>query len=112
MLDLINRIKIVYQYEGISGIRERLKKRYVKKKEPEMFSELNILSKIDKYYCEKQELCDKDQYEIAFIIGGFLRGSGGHSDILRLGTYLSKLGHNVFYITYDDSKLYEMEQWP
>lgn len=109
MLDLINRIKIVYQYEGITGLRERITNRLVRK-EPDVFTELNILSRIDKNYCEKQVLPDKKQHDIAFIIGGLLRSSGGHSDILRLGTYLSKLGHNVFYITYDDSKVYEMEQ--
>lgn len=108
-MKLINRIKTVYHYEGITGLRERIANRLVRKK-PDVFSELYILSRIDKNYCEKQVLPYKKQHDIAFIIGGLLRGSGGHSDILRLGTYLSKLGHNVFYITYDDSKAYEMEQ--
>jgi len=37
---------------------------------------------------------------IAFVIPGMPKGSGGHTSILRLGTYLSEFGHEVFYISY------------
>lgn len=73
-------------------------------------SELKIISDVKHYHCKQQKLENKDYYKIAFIINGMNKFSGGSTSILRLGTYLHKLGHEVFYITYDDSKKHEMEK--
>lgn len=40
---------------------------------------------------------------IAFIIPGIKAFSGGHTSILRLGTYMVSFGYHVSYITYDQS---------
>ncbi|MDI9436470.1 MAG: glycosyltransferase [Euryarchaeota archaeon] len=69
----------------------------------------SIMSQIDKLYCKSQKLCKKDSYTIAFIVNGILLYSGGHTSILRLGTYLSEMGHQIYYITYDDSSREQME---
>ena len=66
------------------------------------------MSQIDKLY-KSQKLCKKDSYTIAFIVNGILLYSGGHTSILRLGTYLSEMGHQIYYITYDDSSREQME---
>jgi glycosyltransferase involved in cell wall biosynthesis len=50
----------------------------------------------------------KKKLSIAFIIPGMPRYSGGHTSILRLGTYLSDFGHEVFYISYLPQKISEM----
>ncbi|OIO01410.1 MAG: hypothetical protein AUJ49_07695 [Desulfovibrionaceae bacterium CG1_02_65_16] len=45
---------------------------------------------------------DKEKHlKIAFIIPGLPRYSGGHTSILRLGTYLTHIGHEIYYVTYD-----------
>ncbi len=72
--------------------------------------ELKITSQIKHSHCQRQELIKKNSYNIAFIIPGMTEYSGGHTSILRLGTYLSHFGHNVFYITIDNSKRKEMEK--
>ena len=51
---------------------------------------------------------NKDCPSIAFIIPGMLKGSGGHTSILRLGTYLTELGHQVAYISYKPQNKTEM----
>ena len=51
---------------------------------------------------KNQSLKPKDNYSIAFLIPGLPRYSGGHTSIMRIGTYLMELGHRVSYITVDD----------
>jgi glycosyltransferase involved in cell wall biosynthesis len=48
--------------------------------------------------CKQERLQKKQSYTIAFILPYFTRFAGGPTSILRLGTYLSKLGHNVLYL--------------
>jgi O-antigen biosynthesis protein len=50
------------------------------------------------------------QLNIAFIIPGLTRFSGGHTSILRIGTFLAELGHTISYITYDNSQKDAMER--
>jgi len=69
-----------------------------------------IISQIEHGYCVKQYLPVKDQYKIAFIVPGMVSYSGGHTSILRLGTLLSQLGHDVYYITYDGTSREKMEK--
>ena len=59
-------------------------------------------------YCKVQKLEEKDHYKIAFITNGINKFAGGSTSILRLGTYLHKLGHEIYYITYDNSKPQQM----
>lgn len=73
-------------------------------------NELKIITEVKEYYCKKQRLEEKDQYKIAFIINGINDFSGGNTSILRLGTYLNQLGHDIHYITYDGSKKNQMEK--
>lgn len=72
--------------------------------------ELNVISQIENSHCGKQKLIKKDYYKIAFIIGGMPKFSGGNTSILRLGTYLHKFGHEIYYVTYDNSKKKQMEK--
>lgn len=85
--------------------RYRLKKR---------IEEFSILGAID---LEDEERKSRDQTfarewndkpSIAFIISGMPRGSGGHTSILRLGTYLVEFGHEVYYISYKREKRKQM----
>lgn len=71
--------------------------------------QFNINSQIEHVHCIKQQLYSKDYYKIAFIIPGMTEYSGGHTSILRLGTYFSQLGHDVYYITYDNSAKEKMK---
>jgi hypothetical protein len=47
---------------------------------------------------EEQRLEKKESYKIAFIIRGMEAFSGGHTSLLRLGTYLTEFGHDVYYV--------------
>lgn len=69
-----------------------------------------IISQIENGHCLKQHLDYKDHYKIAFIVPGMVSYSGGHTSILRLGTYFSQFGHDVYYITYDSTKREKMEK--
>ena len=72
-------------------------------------SELKIVSDMEYDYCKVQKLEEeKDHYKIAFITNGINKFAGGSTSILRLGTYLHKLGHEIYYITYDNSKPQQM----
>lgn len=73
-------------------------------------SELKAIPEVEYNYCKQQKLNKKDYYKIAFIINGMNDFSGGSTSILRLGTYLHKLGHEIYYISYDDSKKNQMEK--
>lgn len=72
--------------------------------------ELKIISQIEEGYCKKQQIVVKDRFKIAFIIPGMLKYSGGNTSILRLGTYFSQMGHEVYYVTYDNSKREKLEK--
>lgn len=58
--------------------------------------------------CLSQSLVHKETYSIAFIIPDLPAFSGGHTSILRLGTYISSMGHNVYYITCGDYSIKAM----
>ena len=49
-----------------------------------------------------------DKPSIAFLLPGMARGSGGHTSILRLGTYLVESGHEVYYISYKRARKEQM----
>ncbi len=70
----------------------------------------SLLSKIPHFSCQEQKLEKKSSYKIAFIVPKIAAYSGGHTSILRLGTYLTDLGHDVYYIAYEDAKREEMEK--
>lgn len=70
----------------------------------------SLLSKIPHFSCQEQKLEKKSSYKIAFIVPKIAAYSGGHTSILRLGTYLVDLGHEVYYIAYEDAKRDEMEK--
>lgn len=72
-------------------------------------TDLNILSDIDSINCVKQEFKKRGSCKIAFIIPGMDAFNGGHTSILRLGTYLVEYGHDVFYIPYENYKIKQME---
>lgn len=69
-------------------------------------SEYSILRKVDLNDPKKRNYnftvsrAPKEKLSIAFLIHGMPKYSGGHTSILRLGTYLKKLGHEVYYISY------------
>lgn len=48
--------------------------------------------------------------KIAFLIPGLPAYSGGHTSILRLGTYLSEFGYNVYYVSYRKGSLASMRK--
>lgn len=74
------------------------------------FKIYNILKNVDldRKICNDNNVLAKNKLNIAFIIPGLPLYSGGHTSILRLGTYLELFGHKVYYITYDDSKKKDM----
>jgi hypothetical protein len=47
---------------------------------------------------------------IAFLLPGMVVGSGGHTSILRLGTWLASFGHEVTYVSYDGRTLDKLER--
>jgi hypothetical protein len=60
--------------------------------------------------CLRQSLVSKETYSIAFIIPDLPAFSGGHTSILRLGTYISSMGHSVYYITCGESSIKTMQR--
>ncbi|MEW5803095.1 MAG: glycosyltransferase [bacterium] len=76
----------------------------------EKFSrELAIISSSNSAHCQQQPLQHRNPYKIAFVIPGMSRYSGGHTSILRLGTYLCNFGHEVYYLTYSQDSKKSME---
>ena len=73
-------------------------------------NELKVIPEVEYNYCKQQELKKKNHYKIAFIINGMNDFSGGSTSILRLGTYLHQLGHDIYYISYDESKKNQMKK--
>ncbi len=61
-------------------------------------------------FCEKQIYPENLNCSIAFIVPEISKFSGGHTGILRLGTYLCKMGHKVDYIAINDKSIEEMEE--
>jgi len=74
------------------------------------FKIYNILKNIelDRKICNDNSILIKNKLNIAFIIPGLPKFSGGHTSILRLGTYLEEFGNKVYYITYDNSRQKDM----
>lgn len=70
---------------------------------------LSVLSTIDSPRIQQQTPQPKEVYKIAFIIQGMVKYSGGHTSLLRLGSYLHQFGHEVFYITIDKSRKHSMK---
>jgi len=72
----------------------------------ESLREYEIIRKVDlsdesrKYFNQRVVRPRKKKLSIAFIVPGMPRYSGGHTSILRLGTYLSEYGHEVYYVSY------------
>lgn len=58
----------------------------------------NIYENEASIVCEKQIYPEKTSCSIAFIVPEISKFSGGHTGILRLGTYLHQMGHEVVYI--------------
>ena len=54
--------------------------------------------KFEKHKYAHQHLEKKKSYKIAFIISEMRAFGGGVTSVLRLGTYLAELGHQVYYI--------------
>lgn len=70
----------------------------------------NIYENESHIVCEKQVYPEKKNCSIAFIVPEISRFSGGHTGILRLGTYLSNMGHSVDYIAINDRPVEEMKK--
>lgn len=47
---------------------------------------------------------------VAFVVPTLLSFSGGHTSILRLGTYLSNFGYEVSYVSYENQSQIEMKK--
>jgi len=47
---------------------------------------------------------------IGFLVPGMVVGSGGHTSILRLGTWLASFGHRITYVSYDGRTLEKLER--
>jgi glycosyltransferase involved in cell wall biosynthesis len=73
-------------------------------------NELKVIPEVEYNYCKKQELKKKDHYKIVFITNGMNDFSGGNTSILRLGTYLHYFGHEIYYISYDNSNKTQMKK--
>lgn len=60
--------------------------------------DFKIIQSIDfrPHKCQGQRLEKKERYKIAFIIAGTMAYSGGQTSLLRLGTYLTEFGHDVY----------------
>ena len=68
-----------------------------------MFRTYKVLQNVhfEEMKYERQRLLSKNVFSIAFLIPGLPRYSGGHTSILRLGTYLQDFGNEVSYVTID-----------
>jgi glycosyltransferase involved in cell wall biosynthesis len=58
----------------------------------------NIYDSEGDIVCKEQIYPEKPNCKIAFIVPEISKFSGGHTGILRLGTYLCEMGHEVHYI--------------
>lgn len=97
--------------ESVQRIISRHLRRYRLKKRLEEFSILRDVDLED----EKRKLWNQvstrernDRPSIGFLIPGMPKGSGGHTSILRLGTYLAEFGHEVYYISYKPQRKKQM----
>lgn len=70
----------------------------------------NIYENEESIVCERQIYPEKTSCSIAFIVPEISKFSGGHTGILRLGTYLYHMGHKVDYIAINDKSIVEMEK--
>ncbi|MCX7770749.1 MAG: glycosyltransferase family 1 protein [Proteobacteria bacterium] len=70
----------------------------------------NIYENESNIVCENQVYPGKTNCSIAFIVPEISKYSGGHTGILRLGTYLFHMGHSVDYIAINDVPVSKMEE--
>jgi len=98
------------------GIAKELIKNYVQNywlknalKEYEIIKSVDLLDESKIHFNQKTHRPKKKKLSIAFIVPGMVKYSGGHTSILRLGTYLSEFGHEVFYVSYLPQKVSEMK---
>lgn len=75
----------------------------------EIIRSVDLLDEDKLYFNERTLRPRKKKLSLAFIIPGMPKHSGGHTSILRLGTYLSEFGHEVFYVSYLPKKVSEMK---
>jgi len=99
-------IKIAKNVIG-SYVKSYLLKRALK--EYEIIKSVDLSDEDRRYFNQKTHRSRKNKLSIAFIIPGMSKHSGGHTSILRLGTYLSEFGHEVFYVSYLPQKVSEMK---
>jgi hypothetical protein len=76
----------------------------------DIFAKLNDLGNIPNASMENILRNKNKTYRIAFVIPGIIEFSGGSTSFLRVGTYLSKFGHEIHYITFGKSKVNTMER--
>ena len=77
-------------------------------KEYEVIKRVDLSDESKRYFNQRVTRPKKRKLSIAFIIHGMPRYSGGHTSILRLGTYLSECGHEVYYVSYIPQSISEM----
>lgn len=92
------------------GIKDFIKAyRYIRK--IDKFSrEIGNIYESDSIFCKQQIYPKKRNCSIAFIIPEISKFSGGHTGILRLGTYLEEMGHKVYYIAVNNVSLDKMKE--
>jgi len=78
-------------------------------KKYEIIKSVDLSDESKRYFNQKTHRPRKKKLSIAFIIPGMPKYSGGHTSILRLGTYLSEFSHEVFYVSYLPQKVSEMK---
>ncbi len=73
--------------------------------------ELGILQDYDALEpIEQFRLSGVGRRRIAFIVPGMPVYSGGHTSVLRLGTYLCRAGHEVSYVSYEPISIKRMRR--
>jgi O-antigen biosynthesis protein len=83
--------------KSVDGLAERLYRSRVFSREFDHYKFIES-SNLQKRSDEKQHLEKKSRYRIAFIVPPIKAYIGGHTSVLRLGTYLADFGHEVYYV--------------
>lgn len=78
-------------------------------KKYEVIKSVDLSDESRRYFNQKTHRPRKKKLSIGFIIPGMPKYSGGHTSILRLGTYLSEFGHEIFYVSYLPQKVSKMK---
>lgn len=93
------------------GFNDFLRSLRYKRKIEKFSKEIGLFySNETKIKCENQIIPEKKYCTIAFIIPEMSKHSGGHTGILRLGTYLYEMGHDVHYIAINNVTKETMER--